>query len=285
MIMADPTLSISSTGSPIPQLAFGMYKVPANEEGEAIILDAVKAGYRHFDTASYYGNEETLGKALKRSGIPRDQFFIVSKVWNDAQKLGRAAVRHSVERSIADLNFGTYYDLFLIHWPVPNYFVETYRELESLQGEKKIRHIGLSNFSPAEYEELISNNITVPPVVNQFEVSPLMYRPRDVEYFQYKGVLVSSSKALHRGKGFDHWIIEIISKRHNITAAQVVLRWGVQKGLIVVAKTSNFDRMVENRDILHFSLGQDEMAKLDSITTEKDVSDRETLEKERKTQM
>ena len=112
-----------------------------------------------------------------------------------------------------------------------------------------------------------------------------MYRPRDVEYFQCKGVLVSSSKALHRGEGFDHPIIEIISKRHNITAAQVVLRWGLQKGLIVVAKTSNFDRMVENRDILHFSLGQDEMAQLDSITTEKDVSDRETLEKERKTQM
>ena len=183
------------------------------------------------------------------------------------------------------MNFGTYYDLFLIHWPVPNYIVETYRELESLQGEKKIRHIGLSNFSPAEYEELISNNISVPPVVNQFEVSPFMYRPRDVEYFQCKGVLVSSSKALHRGEGFDHEIIEIISKRHNITAAQVVLRWGLQKGLIVVAKTSNFDRMVENRDILHFSLGQDEMAQLDSITSEKDVSDREMLEKERKTQM
>jgi len=284
--MAEPTL-ITPNGSSIPQLAFGLYKVPANEEGEAIILDAVKAGYRHFDTASYYSNEETLGKALKSSGIPRDQFFIVSKVWNDAQKLGRAAVRQSVEQSIEYLDFGGYYDLFLIHWPVPNYFVETYRELELLRGEGKIRHIGLSNFSPSEYEELMAshNNITVPPVVNQFEVSPFMYRPRDVEYFQRSGLLVSSSKALHRGEGFDHPTIIEISKRYNITVAQVVLRWGVQKGLVVVAKTSNFGRMVENRDILHFSLGQEEMAELDAITTEKAVSEREKLEKERKTQM
>lgn len=177
--------------------------------------------------------------------------------------------------------------MFLIHWPVPNHFVETYRELELLTGEGKIRHVGLSNFSPSEYEELMAphNNITVPPVVNQFEVSPFMYRPRDVEYFQQRGLLVSSSKALHRGDGFDHPTIIEISKRHNITAAQVVLRWGVQKGLVVVAKTSNFGRMVENRDILRFSLGQEEMAELDAITTEEDVSERGMLEKERKTQM
>lgn len=209
-------------------------------------------------------------------------------MWNDAQKLGRDSVRQSVERSIADLNFGTYYDLFLIHWPVPNYFVNTYKELELLHDEGKIRHIGLSNFSPSEYEELMAprNNIKVPPVVNQFEVSPFMYRPRDVEYFQSKGILVSSSKALHRGEGFDHpTITEIISKRHNVTASQVVLRWGVQKGLIVVAKTSNFSRMMENRDILGFSLGQTEMAKLDAITTDEDVREREMLETERKTQM
>lgn len=186
------------------------------------------------------------------------------------------------------MDFGTYYDLFLIHWPVPNHFVETYRELEVLHNEGKIRHIGLSNFSPLEYEELMAphNNITVAPLVNQFEVSPLMYRPRDVEYFQSKGIIVSSSKALHRGEGFDHAAITTIISRHkDVTAAQVVLRWGVQKGLIVVAKTSNSNRMKENRDILHFTLNEEEMAMLDAITTEKDAREREMLEKERKTQM
>ena len=165
--------------------------------------------------------------------------------------------------------------------------METYKELEILHSEGKIRHIGLSNFSSSEFEELTEshNNITAPPLLNQFEVSPLMYRPRDVEYFQRKGVLVSSSKALHRGEGFDHPTIIELSKRHHVTAAQVVLRWGVQKGLIVVAKTSNFARMVENRDLLGFSLGQEEMSKLDSITTDEDVREREMLEKERKTQM
>lgn len=186
------------------------------------------------------------------------------------------------------MNFGTYYDLFLIHWPVPDRYVNTYKELELLHGEGKIRHIGLSNFSPSEYEELMAphNNITIPPVLNQFEVSPFMYRPQDVEYFQSKGILVSASKALHRGEGFNHpTIIDIISKRQNVTSAQVVLRWGVQKGMIVVAKTSNFSRMEENRDILGFSLDQVEMAKLDAITTDEDVREREILEMERKTQM
>lgn len=135
-------------GKGIPQLAFGLYKVPSTDKGEQIILDAINAGYRHFDTAAFYENEATLGKALKRSGLPRESFFITSKVWNDDQKKGRAAVRESVEESLEALDFGGYFDLYLVHWPVPHHFVETYRELEILHDEGKLRHLGLSNFSP-----------------------------------------------------------------------------------------------------------------------------------------
>ena len=278
-------LTIPSSGASIPQMAFGLYKIPADDRGEEIILNAIKAGYRHFDTASFYGNERTLGNALKRSGIPRNEFFIVSKVWNDAQKNNK--VRSSVLQSIDALDFGGYYDLFLVHWPVPGKFVDTYKELELLHKEGKLKHLGLSNFSPAEYEELRSerNGVKVPPSVNQFEVSPFMYRPRDVSYFQDRGVLVSSSKSLHRaGECLNNSCLRKISQNYSVTPAQVMLRWGVQKGLIVVSKTATPQRMVENR-ALHFALTDEEMNVLDALTTEEDVAKREQLEKERKLQM
>lgn len=199
-----------------------------------------QAGYRHFDTASYYGNEAMLGTALKRSGLPRGDFFVVSKVWNDAQKKGRDAVRQSVLQSVALLDFGGYFDLFLVHWPVPGCFVETYKELELLHNEGYLKNLGLSNFAPEEYEELMSkpNNISVPPVVNQFEVSPFMYRADLISFFQQKGLLVSSSKSLHRGDGFDNYVIKNLSEKYRNrergclrirpTPAQIILRWGIQ---------------------------------------------------------
>lgn len=228
-----------------------------------------------------------MGTALKRSGLPRKDFFLCSKVWNDAQKNGRKAVRQSVLQSIALLDFGDYFDLFLVHWPVPGCFVDTYKELEILHGEGYLRNLGLSNFSPQEYEELMAkeNNITIPPVVNQFEVSPFMYRPELVSYFQKKGVLVSSSKALHRGGGFNESVVQKLSEKYHVTPAQILIRWGFQKGLIVVTKTATPSRMLENRDVFSFSMDDDEIKRLDSLTTSDDVAKREQLEVERKSQL
>ena len=182
---------------------------------------------------------------------------------------------------------GGYFDLFLIHWPVPGCFVETYKELEVLHEEGKLKCLGLSNFSPSEYADLMAegNGIRVAPVVNQFEVSPFMYRPNVVSYFQERGVLVSSSKALHRGESFDNAQLEMISRKHSVSPAQVVLRWGLQKGLVVVAKTAKRRRMKENRDILHFVLSEDDMTTLNGLTSAEDVVKREKLEKERKLPM
>ena len=210
----------------------------------------------------------------------------MSKVWNDAQKGGRAAVRRSVLESVEALNFGGYFDLFLVHWPVPGYFVETYRELELIQEEGKLRHLGISNFSPAEYEELLASGARVKPAVNQFEVSPFMYRPRDVEYFQQRDVLVSASKSLHRaGECLANPLLGKLSREHSATPAQVMLRWGVQKGLVVVSKTCDEGRMRENRALFGFSLSDEEMRSLDSLTTEDDIDKRAKLEIERKRQM
>jgi len=213
-----------NTGQCVPRLAFGLYKIPATPEGERIILEAARAGYRHFDTASYYGNEAALGNALRHSGIPRGDFFVSSKVWNDAVKGGRAAVRDSVERSLRDLNFGGYFDLFYVHWPVPNRYVDAYLELEDLHREGKIRAIGLSNFSVEEYEQL-APRISIPPAVNQFEVSPLMYRPQLVNYFRERGIAVAASKALNRAACLDREPIVAVARKHRVTPAQVLLRW------------------------------------------------------------
>jgi len=270
-----------NTGELVPQLAFGLYKVPSDPDGESIIEEAIRAGYRHFDTASFYGNEATLGNALRRSGVSRDEFFISSKVWNDAVKAGRAAVRESVERSLANMNFGGYFDLFYVHWPVPGHYVDAYLELEDLHRERKVRGIGLSNFSVQEYEQLITR-ISVSPAVNQFEVSPLMYRPHLIKYFQERNIVVAASKALNRAACLDKEPFVSIARRYNATPAQVLLRWGCQKGLIVVAKTSSRERMRENRSVLHFALSDGDIAVLDAITTDEDIRAREELEVTRK---
>ena len=270
----------------MPQLAFGCYKVPDDEKGEMILKNALQAGYRHFDTASYYNNEATLGRVLKQSGIPREKFYLVSKVWNDAQKQGRTAVRKSVLQSIEALDFGGYWDLFLVHWPVPDHFIDTYKELELLQHEGKIRAIGLSNFSIEEYEALIASGITVPPVVNQFEVSPLMYRPKDIEYFQTKGnVVVSASKAMHRGEAMTNETVQRIADAHSVTTAQVMLRWSLQKKLVVLTMSSSMEHQQQNREVTHFVLTDEEMEQLDSLTSGAAIGARAALEVERKRSM
>lgn len=295
----------------VPALAFGLYKVPNDDEGVRIVLDAItRANYRHLDSASIYGNEKTLGKALanciktttttastssssssssaKQKIIERSKLFVASKVWNDAQKEGRIAVRRSVEQSLKDLGLD-YLDICYIHWPVPGYFVDTYRELLLLQKEGKIKFLGISNFRIADYEELLANvpqNEFVPPLINQFEVSPFLYRPKMIKYFQEKEILVAASKALNRAAGLDgddSIVVRGIAESYSVTPAQVLLRWSFQKGLIVLSKTSSLSRMKENRALFEFSLSREEMEQLDGITTKEVVQARDELEDQRRT--
>lgn len=278
----DPTIRLND-GRLIPSLAFGLYKVPKGDEGVRIISDAIRAGYRHFDCASVYKNETELGQAIRLSGLPREHFFISSKVWNDAQQEGVEAVRSSIRTSLSSL--GTeYIDLMYVHWPVPGHFVDTYRVLQEFHTNKSvIRNIGISNFGIAEYEKLMtSDGVTVPPAVNQIEISPLMYRPKTIQYFQDQGVTMVASKALHRACGIDVGAIPTIAKRHHVTPAQILLRWGIQHGLVVVAKTSRIERMSENRSLLDFTLTDEEMNELNSMTSEEHIRAREELELQRK---
>ena len=269
----------------IPQLAFGLYKVPATVEGEDIILNAIRAGYRHFDGAAFYQNERTLGRALRRSGLPRQAFCITSKVWNDAVKEGRDAVKASVQKTLNDINFGDYLDICFVHWPVPGHFVEAYKALEEEHKNGSIRSLGLSNFSVEEYQELVDGEIEVSPVCNQMEVSPVMYRAPLVNFFMENNIAVCASKALNRAAVLDNPTIVQVANAHEVTPAQVMLRWGLQKGLIVATKTSSLSRMEENRNTQQFVLTETEMSQMDQLTTPQALIDREKLEVTRKTSL
>ncbi|CAB9513906.1 keto reductase family 1 member C1 homolog [Seminavis robusta] len=281
---AEPMLSMVD-GTPIPQLAFSLNLVPPTKAGEEIIENAIKAGYRHFDTSQFSRNEKTLGKVLRASGIPREEFFICSKVWNEAQKCGRFAVRKSVERSLKDLNFGDYFDLFMLHWPVPRYYVETYKELEDLKKKGLIRQIGFRNFSEREFKMLVKQKIEIPPAVAQVDLSPAMCPHSKVLYFQQKKVLVAASHALNRGKSFEEPVIMELAHRHKVTAAQVMIRWSMQKGFVVVSRSQKLAHMIENRQVTHFELTHDEMQSLDDLTDEADLKRKSARDFMRKTSM
>lgn len=280
----EPTLK-TSDGTSVPQLAFSLNLVPPTKAGEQIIRNAIKAGYRHFDTSQFSRNEKTLGKVLKASGIPREEFFICSKVWNEAQKCGRIAVRKSVERSLKDLDFGDYFDLFMLHWPVPRYYVETYKELESLKEKGTIRNIGFRNFSEREYKMLIKQKITVAPAVCQLDASPTMCPHSKVLYFQHHKLMVAASHVLNRGHSFEEPVIMELAKRHNVTSAQIMTRWAMQKNFVVVSRSHKYEHMVENRHVCHFELTEDEMRSLDDLTDETDLKKQNQREIMRKTSM
>jgi diketogulonate reductase-like aldo/keto reductase len=270
----------------IPALCFGLYMVPNNHEGEQIVINAIdKAGYRNVDSASIYGNEQAVGNGLSKctSVEERSELFIATKVWNDAQRQGRIAVRKSVEQSLQDLQC-TYLDICYIHWPVPDQYVETYRELQILLEEGTIKHIGLSNFTIAEYQQLMSSpGIYVKPLIHQMEVSPFMYRPKLVEYFQSQGILVAASKALHRSANHNEsTTIQSIADDHGVSCAQIMLRWSLQKGFMPLSKTSKLERMIENRAIFSFNLTSHDMSRLDALTNDCSITSREQREMESK---
>jgi diketogulonate reductase-like aldo/keto reductase len=173
-------------------------------------------------------------------------------------------------------------DLCLIHWPVPGHFVDAYRVLEELHRQGKIRAIGLSNFAPRDYEELVSSGITVPPSVNQIEASVVMYRKDHIDFFQGKNIVVYAHKTLNRASCLDRPEIANLASKYKVTGAQIMIRWGFQKDLAMAVKTNNLSRMRENREISHFSITEEDMESLDSLTTPEDITARVELEDLRK---
>ncbi|WP_394172928.1 aldo/keto reductase [Guptibacillus hwajinpoensis] len=250
-----------SNGVRMPYLGFGVFKLGDGEETTNAVKIALETGYRGIDTASYYGNEESVGRAIKESGVEREDLFITSKVWNDEQ--GYNATLRAFERSLERLQTD-YLDLYLIHWPVPGLYTETWQALEKLYHEGKVCAVGVSNFEP-HHLEAISKISSVKPVINQIEFHPELLQGEVRDYCRSKGIQVEAWSPLKRGQVLNEPVIQTIGKQHGKTPAQVVLRWCLQHDIVLNVKSSKEERIKENADLFDFELTGEEMVSIDSL--------------------
>jgi 2,5-diketo-D-gluconate reductase A len=263
MTNATPSIPLNS-GTSIPQLGFGVFKVdPA--ETQRVVEDALEVGYRHIDTATGYDNEEQVGAAIAASGIPREEIFITTKLRNDHHADGDVA--GAFARSLDMLGL-EYLDLYLIHWPMPanDKYLETWRTFETFKADGRAKAIGVSNFLVPHLERIISESDTV-PAVNQVELHPI-FQQRELREFQAKhDIHTEAWGPLGQGKYdlFGIQAIQDVAAAHDITPAQVVLRWHIQTGNIVIPKSNKKERMAQNLDVFGFSLSDDEMAAIDAL--------------------
>lgn len=261
MTTAIPTITLNN-GVEMPQVGFGVFQVP-NEETTAAVSAALKAGYRSIDTAAIYGNEEGVGKALAQSGIAREELFITSKIW--IADMGYEQTLAAFDASLDRLGLD-YLDLFLIHWPAPekDLYVETWKALEKLYAEKKIRAIGVSNFQPAHLEKLIAEG-TIVPAVNQVELHPALQNREVIAANTERGIVTEAWSPLAQGAMLTDETILAIAEAHKVTAAQVILRWHLQQGRVIIPKSVTESRIVANLDLFGFELTGDELASIDAL--------------------
>ncbi|RIJ52092.1 aldo/keto reductase [Clavibacter lycopersici] len=249
-------------GIPIPQFGVGTYKV-SDADAERIVAEALEVGYRHIDTAAMYGNEEGVGRAIRASGLPRDELFVTTKVWNDDH--GRDRARDAIRRSLDRLDLPAV-DLHLIHWPAAErgLFVETWEALAAAREEGLTRSIGVSNFLVPHLEALAAAGLPA-PAVDQIELHPRHQQRATTEYLAEHGIAVQAWSPLARGAVADAPAVRDAAAAHGRTDAQVVLRWHVQRGTIVFPKTTRRERLIENADVFDFALTDEEMAGITAL--------------------
>ncbi|AMM20088.1 oxidoreductase [Frondihabitans sp. PAMC 28766] len=249
-------------GNTIPQLGLGVYKVP-DDEAERTVITALELGYRHLDTAALYGNEEGVGRGLRASGLDRDDVFITTKVWNDQH--GFESTLKAFDLSMQKLGLDIV-DLYLIHWPAPrqDLYVETYRALEKIREEGRARSIGVSNFQVHHLERLLGETDVV-PVINQIEVQPWLQQRELRAFGETNHIVTEAWSPLARGKILGERVLEELAVAHGVSPAQVVLRWHLQSGLVVIPKSVTPSRIQENLDVFSFELTDDEMSRIAAL--------------------
>ena len=250
-----------SNGVKMPQLGYGVYQV-TKEECERCVLDAIRVGYRPIDTAQSYFNEEEVGNAVAKCGVPRDELFLTTKVW--IEHYGYEAARASVLASMQKLQV-EYLDLCLLHQPFGDVY-SAYRALEDLYDEGKLRAIGISNFYPDRMID-IASFARIRPMVNQIEVHPYHQQAESKNWQDKYGAQVEAWAPFGEGRGnlFERPELKAIGAKHGKTAAQVVLRWHLQRGIVVIPKSTHIERMKENLDVFDFELTAEEMAAIAAL--------------------
>ena len=239
-------------GRQMPLLGLGVYKAVGENEVEQAIADA---GYRLIDTASVYKNEDGVGRGIKALTIPRDELFVTTKIWNTAQRIGD--VEDSFNRSLERLGLD-YVDLYLIHWPVPGCYTDTWKALEKLQSQGRVKSIGVSNFHIHDLE-MLKKISDVVPAVNQVEFHPLFNQPELLSYCRDNKIAVQAYAPLARGAYLHSQLLLEIGRKYQKTTAQIGLRWAVQQGISVIPKSVHKERIQENAGIFDFSLTTEEM--------------------------
>jgi diketogulonate reductase-like aldo/keto reductase len=259
-------LTIGSTitlnnGAAMPRLGLGVYQVPSGVSTETAVTWAPADGYRHVDTARLYRNEASVGKAIREGDVPREQVWVTTKLW----PTDLLHVHAAFDRSLAQLGLD-YVDLYLIHFPVPGLIAPMWRSMEAIAASGRARAIGVSNFTRGQLASLLRHAST-PPSVNQVRASAFGYNRRVYELCQREHVAFEAYSPLRRGKGLDHPTVAEIARRHGKSPAQVLLRWGLQKNMIVIPKSQREARIAENADVFDFEISEAEMATLDSLST------------------
>lgn len=259
---------VLNNGAEIPAVAFGTYKA-ADGKSADVIRAAIGAGYRYFDTASFYGTETYLAEAIRESGISRGEFFIASKLWKD--EMGYENVKSAFERTLNNLRTD-YLDLYLIHWPLPEpgykewrqLDKETWRAMEELYEAGKIRAIGLSNFLPHHIENILKD-CRVRPAVDQIEYHPGYSQEAVVNYCRERGILVQAWSPIGRSRVLDEPLVKELAAKYDVSPAQICLKFAVQRNIIPLPKSSSEDRMRENLDLYSFELEQDDIWRLSTM--------------------
>lgn len=257
-----------NNGVAIPQLGFGTALISEDyDKTVEAVRRAIDAGYRHFDTASVYYNEEAVGEAIRTSGIPREKFFVTTKLWTTDMRAERE--EEAFNESLGKLGMD-YVDLYLIHWPVRGRYTESWKVLEKLYHEGRARAIGVSNFNPHHIDDILAMG-GVTPAVNQYQFHPQMSCPELRDYCRGNRIVFEACQPLGQGLYINDPEICRLAKKYGKTAVQIVIRWDIQHGVVTIPKSSKPERIKENLSVFDFELSSEDMALLDGMNCNRNI--------------